>query len=116
MKTLQINHELNNLEDEYFRIDIDNMIVDDSIYPFNNLSIGDKNIYNDFIELIGLNNVIISDVNIDEEMINFSRLFRFDYDDNYNIIGLGTYIKSYNEYTTNEQQIIDSFLNFISSF
>ena len=115
MGALYINLILNNNTDESFSINKGN-VINDNIFSMQDLSKSDNEVYQKFIKLMGHNHVILIDVNIDSELIVFNRLRLFDHDDSYNMLNIGSYMKSYNDYDSNEKIIIDSFLNFINGY
>ena len=114
MSTLYVNLILTNNADESFTISDD--IVSDDIFSTKDLSKSDSDVYQNFIELMGHNHVILNDITFNSDLTFFSRLKLFDYDDSYNILNIGSYMKSYNDYDSNEKIIIDLFLNFINGY
>lgn len=115
MNSLHINLRLSNNDSETFSIESINVINDDPIIV-SNLSKKNKTIYSNFITLIGDNNVILNDVPGDIEFMKFNRFKLFEHDENYNIIGIDSYIKSYNDYSDDEKAIIDSFITFTLNY
>lgn len=109
MSTLHINLNLSNSETEYFMINRDN-VLSDNIISTQELSEAENSIYKDFIELIGHNNVILTEVDLDTEVIIFNRMRLFEHDEKYNILNAGSYLKSYNEYSEVDKEIIDRFI------
>lgn len=115
MKTLQINLWLLNYATESFSIDKDNIKTDEIILT-ELLSENDKLVYELFINLIGHNNVILTDVNINNDVICFNRMKLFDHDENFNILNCNSYLKSYNDYSEENKSIIDEFLILLNKY
>ena len=90
-------------------------IISDDIILTESLTENDKLVYELFINLIGLNNLILTDVNIDNDVICFNRIKLFAHDENYNILNLGSELKSYNDYNEEEKHIIDEFITLINN-
>lgn len=88
-----------------------------TINQVNSLQGSERIAYDNFINMIGNSNVVIVDIpSQTEDMYSFFRYFKFDHDSNFNIIGLTSYLKSYEDFTNEEKSVIDSFLQFISAY
>lgn len=115
MSTLNINLNLLNYTDEHFSLDKNNIKSDD-IFALSSLSASDKIIYQNFINLIGLNHVILTDVVLNNDNIVFNRIKLFEHDENYNLLNVDSYLESYNEYSEDDKNIIDKFLILLNKY
>lgn len=117
MITLHSNLSLQNLDLEEFYVEKNMIPYDLSTIKVDTLPQLDKTIYENFINLIGISNVVITDIPSSEDILYcFFRNFRFEHDSNFNIVGLTSYLKPYSDFTSSEKIIIDSFVAFISNF
>lgn len=114
MSILYINLNLLDYSEEAFSIEIDNILNDD-IFLVDSLSFLEKEVYNNFIDLIGFTNLILTDVELTNATI-FNRIKLFDHDENYNILNLRSDIKSYNDYSEKDKNIINAFLLFLQEY
>lgn len=114
MKTLHVNFKLLNYSEEAFSIDKNNVIGDD-IVLVDTLTNLEKEVYQNFIDLVGYNNLILNDVELSNDITIFNRIKLFAHDENYNIINLGSELKSYNDYNEEEKHIIDEFIVLINN-
>ena len=115
MKTLHVNFKLLNYPEEAFSIDKNNVISDD-IVLIDSLTNLEKEVYQNFIDLIGFNNIILNDVELSNELTIFNRIKLFDHDENYNILNLGSELKSYNDYSEEDKTVIDLFLILLEKY
>lgn len=115
MNTLHVNLKLLNYPNEVFSLDKNNIINDDFI-SLETLSNADKIVYQNFINLVGFNNVILNDVELNDQFVIFNRIKLFDHDENYNILNHGSYLKSYNDYSEEDKNIIDLFLILLAKY
>lgn len=115
MKTLHVNFKLLNYSEEAFSIDKNNVIGDD-IVLVDSLTNLEKEVYQNFIDLVGYNNLILNDVELSNDLTIFNRIKLFDHDENYNILNLGSELKSYNEYSAEDKQVIDLFITLLEKY
>lgn len=115
MNSLYVNLILSNNVDESFNVEKNLMLSDDFILV-SNLSNEEKVIYDNFVGLVGNNYVIINDIGGDVELINFGRVRNFEHDSNYNILNTSSFAVSYDDYSTEEKEIVDSFLELLSQY
>lgn len=117
MITLHSNLSLQNLDSEEFYVEKNMIPYDLTTIKIESLPQLDKTTYENFVNLIGISNVIITEIPSSEDVLYcFFRNFRFDHDSSFNIVGLTSYLKPYSDFTTSEKLIIDSFVEFISNF
>lgn len=117
MILLHSNLSLQNLTSEEFSVEKNTNYYESTINKVDLLQANDRIVYDNFVNMIGLANVSITDIPSDtEDMFCFSRHFKFEHDSNFNIIGLNSYAKSYADFTNEEKTIIDSFILLASSF
>ena len=109
MDTLYITLNLNSSTNELFSISKDNTISDNIISTQDLLEVELVD-YNNFIELMGHSHVILTDVTLGTELIMFNRMKLFEHDEEYNILNISSYLKSYNEYSDTDKDIIDRFI------
>lgn len=115
MSTLNINLNLLDYSDEHFSIERNNAISDD-IFALFDLSASDKVVYQNFINLIGFNCVILTDVTLTDDNVVFNRIRLFEHDEKFKILNAGSYLKSYNEYSAEDKQVIDLFITLLEKF
>lgn len=115
MSTLNINLNLLDYSDEQFSLERNNIINDD-IFALFDLSSSDKVIYQNFMNLIGFNNVILTDVSLTDYNVVFNRIKLFEHDENYNVLNAGSYLKSYSEYSVEDKQVIDLFITLLEKY
>lgn len=89
-----------------------NMRPTDTEFDVSSLDPAKLKIYEDFVGIIGVANVIINDIPSDEEelLLHF-RKKNFEHDDDFNIIGQSVYAKSYSEFSADEKAKIDLFVS-----
>ena len=114
MKTLHVNFKLLNYPNEAFSIDRD-IDTSDDIFFVDDLPTLEKEVYHNFIDLVGHTNLILNDVELTNELTIFNRIKLFDHDENYSILNLGNELKSYNDYSDEAKTIIDLFLILITN-
>jgi len=116
MILLHSNLSLQNLTSEEFSVEKNTNYYGSTINKVDLLEANDRIVYDNFVNMIGLANVSITDIPSDtEDMFCFSRHFKFEHDSNFNIIGLSSYAKSYADFNISEKSVIDSFLQMISA-
>ena len=115
MILLHSNLSLQNLTSEEFSVEKNTNYYGSTINKVDLLQENDRIVYDNFVNMLGLANVSITDIPSDtEDMFCFSRHFKFEHDSNFNIIGLDSYVKPYSDFNSQEKGIIDSFLQMIS--
>jgi hypothetical protein len=115
MNSLYVNLVLSNNVDESFNVER-NVILNDDFILVSDLSNEEKIVYDNFIGFVGNNYVIINDIGGDVDLINFSRFRLFEHDSNYNILNISSFAVSYDDYSTEEKTIVDSFLELLSQY
>jgi len=88
------------------------MMLRDVEFDVSSLDPAKLKIYEDFVGIIGVANVIINDIPGDEEeLLLHYRKKNFEHDGDFNIIGQSVYAKNYSDYSADEKAKIDLFVS-----